>query len=92
MFEESGKKKPCLVQHFKDPHCRSIDIEIWEIPIENVGNFLNLVPAPLGIGTIRLDDDSTVKGFIAEAWVAESSKLGEVNTVEITKYGSWLEF
>ena len=28
------------------------------------------VPAPLGIGTVLLEDGSSVKGFICEGWVA----------------------
>lgn len=28
------------------------------------------VPPPLGIGTVKLDDGSSVKGFICEGWVA----------------------
>lgn len=28
------------------------------------------VPPPLGIGTVKLEDGSSVKGFICEGWVA----------------------
>jgi len=28
------------------------------------------VPPPLGIGTVKLEDGGSVKGFICEGWVA----------------------
>jgi allophanate hydrolase len=50
------------------------------------------VPAPLGIGTVELDDGSQVKGFICEAWVAEAAKRGSDRVRDITPLGSWLTF
>ncbi len=34
------------------------------------------VPPPLGIGTVKLDDGSSVKGFICEGWVAGKHPAG----------------
>ena len=48
----------------------SVHLELWEMPIEQFGHFMLLVPPPLGIGTVKLDDGSVVKGFICEGWVA----------------------
>lgn len=50
------------------------------------------IPAPLGIGTVELDDGSEVKGFICEAWVAEAARRGSDRVSDITDLGSWLTF
>jgi allophanate hydrolase len=60
----------------------SIDLEIWALPVSRVGEFLNAIPAPLGIGTITLDTDETVKGFICEA-------SGVTEAEDITSFGGW---
>lgn len=50
------------------------------------------VPAPLGIGTVDLDDGTQVKGFICEAWVAEAATNGDSRVEDITHLGSWLQY
>jgi allophanate hydrolase len=50
------------------------------------------VPAPLGIGTVDIDDGTQVKGFICEAWVGEAAAAGEPNVVDISHLGNWLTF
>ena len=50
------------------------------------------IPAPLGIGTVELDDGSEVKGFICEAWVAEAARRNSDRVADITDLGSWLTF
>jgi allophanate hydrolase len=43
---------------------------------------VNAIPAPMAIGTIRLADGRSVKGFLVEPEV-----LGEAS--DITAYGGW---
>ena len=77
--------RPLLVRQMQaDAKTASIALEIWSLPIENVGHFLNLIPSPLGLGTILLEDGSTVKGFIGEGYAVETE-----GAVEITKFGGW---
>lgn len=77
--------RPLLVRQVsQDERTASIALEVWSLPIHNVGHFLQLIPSPLGLGTILLDDGSTVKGFIGEAYAAESEEA-----VEITQFGGW---
>jgi allophanate hydrolase len=45
----------------------SIELEIWALPAAAFGNFVASIPPPLSIGTIRLADGRSVKGFIVEA-------------------------
>jgi len=60
----------------------SIELEVWQLPIENYGKFIKLIPSPLGIGTIELLDGSHVQGFMCEHYAT-------LNADDISKLGSW---
>lgn len=62
-----------------------IEIEVWAMPEATVGSFLNAIPAPLGLGTIRLSSGSAVKGFICEP-------AGLEDACEITRQGGWRNY
>lgn len=72
--------KPGLIR--KTEGGASIKLEIWEMPNSSLGDFLNEIPSPLGLGTITLSDGTTVLGFLCEAYAAETAE-------DITNYGSW---
>jgi allophanate hydrolase len=38
-----------------------IALEVWEMPARHYGSFVALIPAPLGIGTLALDDGASVQ-------------------------------
>ena len=80
----AGPAKPGAVR-VKDGTGAAIALELWEIPVANLGYFLLKIPPPLGIGTVVLADGSLVKGFSCEGYVA-----GEVE--EITHLGGWLAY
>jgi allophanate hydrolase len=61
---------------------KGIELEIWAMPEDTVGTFLNGIPAPLSLGTILLEDGSRVKGFLCEP-------AGIVGAQEITHLGGW---
>lgn len=63
----------------------SIELEIWSLSSSAFGRFVNAIPAPMAIGTIRLADGRSVKGFLVEPEV-----LGEAR--DITAYGGWRKF
>ena len=60
----------------------SIDLEVWELPEDTVGSFVNAVPGPLGFGRVELADGTTVCGFICEPAGVQSEN-------EITHHGGW---
>ncbi len=60
----------------------AIELEIWSLSAAAFGQFVAAIPPPLSIGTIRLDDGRSVKGFIVEP-----AALGEAR--DITAYGGW---
>lgn len=72
--------KPGLVYDGKG--AGGIEVEIWEMDEDRFGSFVALIPAPLGIGTLRLADGTTVKGFLCEAHAVEGAE-------DITHYGGW---
>jgi allophanate hydrolase len=62
-----------------------IEVEIWALPEDTVGSFVEGVPPPLCIGTLRLEDGSQVKGFLAEPFGIE-------NATDITHFGGWRKY
>lgn len=59
-----------------------IALEIWDMPVEHYGSFVALIPAPLGIGTLTLNDGQTVQGFLCEALALQAAQ-------DITHLGGW---
>ena len=60
----------------------AIALEIWQLPIENYGKFVASVQSPLGFGTLTLADDSTVQGFLCEAYAT-------LDAIDISHLGGW---
>ncbi|MDO6461846.1 allophanate hydrolase [Granulosicoccaceae sp. 1_MG-2023] len=65
-----------------EEHGAAIEVEIWSVPAAEFGSFVARIPAPLGIGKVRLDDGSAVCGFICEPHA-----IGDAE--EITAFGGW---
>jgi allophanate hydrolase len=63
----------------------AIEVEVWNLPVEQVGDFIRQVPAPLGIGRIELVSGEWVNGFICEGYAVAQAK-------EITHLGGWRRF
>lgn len=59
-----------------------IALEIWEMPARHYGSFVALIPAPLGMGVIRLEDGRSVQGFLCEAEALHNAR-------DITEYRGW---
>jgi allophanate hydrolase len=62
-----------------------IAIEIWSMPVDAYGSFVAGIPAPLGIGTLRVKDGRQVQGFVVEAEAVKDA-------TDITAYRSWRAF
>lgn len=73
-------KKPGLIR--TNENGSSIELELWEMPISELGSFVSLIPAPLGFGTIELEDGTHVQGFLCEASAAKDGK-------DISTLGGW---
>ncbi len=60
----------------------SIEVEIWSVPIREYGSFVAGIPSPLGIGTVELENGTSVQGFVCEA-------IATLDAEDITHLGSW---
>jgi len=72
-------KRPGLVRDVGGAkiEVRSVGDEPWRF-----GAFVAQIPAPLGIGTLELEDGESVKGFLCEAYAVRG-------LAEITRLGGW---
>jgi allophanate hydrolase len=60
----------------------AIALEVWDMPLDQVGSFLALIPQPLGLGNVELADGSWVTGFICEGHALEAAQ-------DVTEHGGW---
>ncbi|MCM3728091.1 allophanate hydrolase [Neobacillus cucumis] len=60
----------------------SIELELWEMPLSELGSFATLIPSPLGLGKVELEDGTEVLGFVCEAIAAEDAE-------DISYTGGW---
>lgn len=74
-----SKEKPALL---REPGGVSIEVEVWEMSERAFGAFVAEIPAPLGIGTLELDDGETVKGFLCETYAV-------IGLEDISHFGGW---
>ncbi len=63
----------------------AMELEIWRLPSEGFASFVAGIPEPLGIGSICLEDGSSVKGFLCEAVAVEGA-------LDISEYGGWRNY
>jgi allophanate hydrolase len=62
-----------------------LEVEVWSLGPAEFGAFVNEVPPPLAIGTLVLDDGTSVNGFVCEPHALPSA-------TEITHYGGWRNY
>ena len=72
--------KPGLIR--VGPGGAAIQVEVYDLPIANVGAFLAGIASPLGLGTVRLEDGDEVHGFLCEQVAVEGAP-------DISAHGGW---
>jgi len=60
----------------------AIAVELWALPLAQVGAFLAQIPAPLGLGRVVLADGRPLTGFLVEP-------AGLGGATDITAFGGW---
>ena len=73
--------KPGLIREpgFAGP---GIEIEVWALPAAAFGRFVAAIPAPLGVGKIKLTNGRDVSGFLCESNALNGAQ-------DITSFGGW---
>jgi allophanate hydrolase len=74
--------KPGLLRCAPDEPGHAIEIEVWDMPLAQVGSFLALIPAPLGLGSLELADGRWVHGFICEGHALAQAR-------DVSRHGGW---
>ncbi len=74
--------KPGLQRVAPGDEGAAIALEVWAVPLAQVGSFLALIPPPLGLGSVELADGSWVKGFICEGHALAGAQ-------DVTSHGGW---
>jgi allophanate hydrolase len=80
----STPPKPGMVR-VEEGEGASIALEVWEMPVAEYGSFVALIPPPLGIGRVELQDGSRVQGFLCEPH-------GLRDATDITCFGGWRSY
>lgn len=62
-----------------------IEIEVWSMPVENFGKLMKQIQSPLGIGTVYIEDESSVYGFLCEGDYLKEAQ-------EISEFVNWRKF
>jgi len=76
--------KPGLVKVI-DNSGVGLEVEVWQLDAAGFGTFVAAVPSPLVIGTLDLEDGSSVKGFLCEPYAIADAQ-------DISHYGGWRNY
>ncbi|CAF1161209.1 unnamed protein product [Adineta steineri] len=84
------KKKNCVpakpgLLHVKNSEGLGVELEIWAVPADKIASFIVMIPSPLSIGNIHLDDGQSVKGFLVEPSAVNDAQ-------DITHFGGWRSY
>lgn len=77
----AGPRRPGLVRVAAGTGT-SIATEVWALTPDAFGRFVAGIPSPLGIGTLRLADGTTPKGFLCEPEGARDAQ-------DVSGHGGW---
>lgn len=69
---------------------RSFYVELYALSPEEFGKFVAAIPAPLGIGKVKLSDGRVVSGFIGDSSILKMIVAG--SAIDISEYGDWRKF
>lgn len=75
----TGPAKPGLLRAASGV---TVAVEVWSLPSEALGAFAAQIPAPLGLGRIKLADGTEPLGFLVEALAVEGAE-------DISRFGGW---
>lgn len=62
-----------------------IELELWDLPKENLAGFIRNIKSPLGIGSVELENGQWEYGFLCE-------KFQIIKSSEISEFGGWRNY
>lgn len=71
-------EKPMLVRSAEGA---ALEVEVWRMPVNQMGRFLQKVPAPLALGKLQLKDGSEIVGFVGQ--------MSREPMEDVTQFGGW---
>lgn len=83
VLENKDPIRPGMI--YDESSSYQIELEVWSMSVQKFGYFMKQIASPLCIGTIFLEDGSSVYGFLCENEYLKNAK-------EISKLGSWRKF
>ncbi len=83
VLENKNPIRPGMI--YDSSSSTQIELEVWSMRVENFGKFMKQIASPLGIGSVFLEDDTYVYGFLCEADFVKNAK-------EISELKSWRNF
>ena len=74
--------KPGLERVAEGEAGHAIEVEVYDMPLAEVGSFLTLIAPPLGLGSVQLEGGGWVKGFVCEPHAL-------ADATDISAHGGW---
>ncbi|SHH41990.1 allophanate hydrolase [Fibrobacter sp. UWH9] len=84
-FKDGTIQKPAMIAGNS-----SFYVELYALTPEEFGKFVAAIPAPLGIGKIKLSDGRMVPGFIGDGSISVMAFEG--TATDISEYGDWRKY
>lgn len=84
-FSDGKTQKPALLAGGE----KDFYVELYAMNAADFGRFVAQIPAPLGIGKIKLSDGRLVSGFIGDSSIEDAEKF---SVQDISKFGDWRKF
>jgi allophanate hydrolase len=76
-----GPARPAIVRG-PGGRAEGFPLELWDLPAQGVGQLADMIPAPLGLGRVTLQDGTEVLGFVCASG-------GLDGATDITDSGGW---
>lgn len=61
---------------------RAIEVEVWRLPADQFGEFVDALASPMAIGHVELADGSWVSGFGCEPYALAGA-------ADVSRFGGW---